>query len=164
MGGAIAGGLVAGRSAPRLALLGFAAAGAVADLDLLAGVHSGPTHSVFAALTAGLIGWMAWGRPARAPAPFRLGVAVAAAYATHPLLDWLSTDTTAPMGIMALWPLSSDHYLSPFRIFLPVSRRYWLIDAWWLNLRAVIREVLILGPLLWVVWWIRAGARMRSPS
>ncbi len=158
MGGAIAGGLVAGRSAPRLTLLGFAAVGAVADLDLLAGVHSGPTHSVFAALTAGIIGWMVWATRRRAPGAFRMGAAVAAAYATHPLFDWLSTDTTAPMGIMALWPLSSDHYLSAFRVFLPVSRRYWLIDAWWLNLRAVIREVLLLGPLLVMVWWWRRTA------
>ncbi len=159
MGGAIAGGLVAGRAYPRWTILGFAVSGAIADLDLLAGNHSGPTHSIGWVVVAGVIAWRVWSRPPAAPGAVRLGIAVAAAYASHPLLDWLSTDTSAPYGIMALWPLSSEHYISPFRIFLPVSRRYWLVESWWLNVRAVVREVLILGPLVVIVWWRRSEHR-----
>lgn len=160
MGGAIAGGLIARRPIPRAALAALAVAGAVADLDLLAGVHSGPTHGLGFAAIAGAIGWIVWRTPPRARAGgARLGVAVAAAYASHTLLDWLSTDTSAPFGIMALWPFSSEYYISSLQIFLPVSRRYWLAEAWLLNLRAVIRELLLLGPLLWMVWWIRAEHR-----
>jgi inner membrane protein len=98
-------------------------------------------------------------RSAKAASPqarerLRFALAVAAAYATHTLTDWLSADTTAPMGLMALWPLTSDYYVAPFPIFLAVSRRYWLADTWLLNLRAVIRELLILGPLLWIAGWV----------
>jgi inner membrane protein len=160
MGGAIAGGLIARRPISRATFVALAVAGAVADLDLLAGVHSGPTHGFGFAAIAGAIGWIVWSTPPLARASgARLGVAVAAAYASHTLLDWLSTDTSAPFGIMALWPFSSEYYISSLQIFLPVSRRYWLAEAWLLNLRAVIRELLLLGPLLWMVWWIRAEHR-----
>ena len=159
MGGAVAGGLIAGRTAPRRTMIGFAIAGAIADLDLLFGVHSGPTHGLGSAVIAGVITWVVWANLPASRAAFRIALATAAAYATHTLLDWLSTDTSAPFGIMALWPLSSEYYISALHVFLPVSRRYWLADAWLLNLRAVIRESLILGPLLWIVWWTRAEHR-----
>ncbi len=161
MGGAVAGGLIAGRSAPRRTLLAFAVTGAAADLDLLFGVHSGPSHGLGWAAIAGVIAWIVWSTvpPTPSRGAWRIAIAGAAAYATHTLLDWLSTDTSAPFGIMALWPLSSEYYISSLHVFLPVSRRYWLADAWLLNLRAVIRELLILGPLLWIVWWTRTEHR-----
>ena len=40
----------------------------------------------------------------------RRALAIAAAYATHTLLDWLGTDSAAPFGIMALWPVTDDYY------------------------------------------------------
>jgi inner membrane protein len=91
----------------------------------------------------------------------RFALAVGAAYATHTITDWLSADTTAPMGLMALWPLTDDYYVAPFQIFLAVSRRYWLAETWLLNLRAVIRELLILGPLLWIVVWVSRTRQAR---
>jgi inner membrane protein len=160
LGGAIAGQVVAGRRMPRWVPLAFGVAGAAPDLDLLFGIHSGPTHGVGFALLAGALAAAAW----RGPGRWRVAAAFAAAYGSHTLLDWLSTDTSPPLGIMALWPFSTEYYLSPYRVFLPVSRKYWLVEAWLGNLRAVIRELLILGPLVWVVWWIRSGVRMRSPS
>src|SRR5262245_57437002 len=69
----------------------FAGAGMAADLDLLIGAHRGPTHSVGAAtIVAGLA--LLAARRVRAPgAGYQVvfALAVAAAYATHPLLDWL---------------------------------------------------------------------------
>jgi inner membrane protein len=172
LGGAIAGHLVAGRRdrgwpAPGMLLLAFAGLGALADFDLLVGAHSGPSHSVGSTAVVGTIALLIFAKRPRMRGPLRLAVAAAAAYATHPLLDWLSTDTSAPFGIMALWPFSTEYYLSPYRAFLPMSRKYWLAEAWLGNLRALIRELLILGPIFWVVWWIRSGApaaRMRSSS
>jgi membrane-bound metal-dependent hydrolase YbcI (DUF457 family) len=160
LAGATAGLLVGGtkigsRPRPKLMALGFALTGALADLDLLFGVHSGPSHGLGWALFSGLMTLWTWLKPPRTAGVLRTAAAVAIAYATHPLLDWLSTDTTPPYGIQALWPLSNDYYLSSLRIFLPVSRRYWLAEAWWLNLRAVARELLILGPLFWIVWRFR---------
>jgi hypothetical protein len=78
-----------------------------------------------------------------------------AAYATHTLLDWLGTDSSAPIGIMALWPVSRGYYESPFHVFMAISRRYWLPDFWMFNARAVARELALLGPVLGLVLWLR---------
>ena len=149
--GAAAGTLTAGRAA-RGGLFVFALAGAVADVDLLFRMHSGPTHSLMAAAMAGLIAFAVTRRA-------RFAIAIAAAYATHTLLDWMSTDDSPPIGIMALWPFSREYYESSAHVFLAISRRYWLADAWLGNLRAVIRELLILVPVLWIAWWVRRGPR-----
>jgi inner membrane protein len=173
LAGAAAGVLVAGRDGSRaLPLLVFAAAGAAPDIDLLLTVHRGPTHSITAALVAGVAAWLVISKPVLAAARsvtvgtdstdrLRFAVAVAAAYATHTLTDWLSSDTTAPVGIMALWPINDNYYVAPFHVFLPVSRRYWLADAWLLNLRSLTRELLILAPLLWLALWATRARRVR---
>jgi membrane-bound metal-dependent hydrolase YbcI (DUF457 family) len=167
LAGAAAGLLIAGRDRSRaLPLIVFAAAGAAPDLDLLIPftVHRGPTHSLAAALFAGTMAWLLVRKPdspiARKPAgDLRFAIAVAAAYASHTLTDWLSADTTPPMGLMALWPFTSDYYIAPVAIFLAVSRRYWLAETWLLNFRALTRELLIFSPLLWIALWTTRARR-----
>lgn len=117
----------------------FAAAGMAADLDLLFGIHSGPTHGVGTAVAAAIVTFAATRRG-------RMAIACGAAYASHTLLDWLGSDTTAPIGIMALWPFSREYFQSSLHVFQAISRRYWLPDAWLFNARAVARELLILLP------------------
>ena len=56
---------------------------------------------------------------------------------------------------MALWPASRGYYESQYHVFLAISRRYWLPDFWMLNMRAVARELAILGPLALAVVWLR---------
>jgi membrane-bound metal-dependent hydrolase YbcI (DUF457 family) len=112
----------------------------VPDLDLLIHSHRGESHSAGAALIAGGIAWVATRRP-------RWGVAVALAWASHVLLDWMSNDTRPPFGVMALWPFTRDYYKASVEIFPPVSRRYWESRFWIYNLKAVAAELLILGPL-----------------
>lgn len=143
----------------------FALAATIADLDLLVGVHRGPTHSLAAAALAGIATWVwcvgiqARRRPGewehRDRGPLRLALAVTAAYATHTLLDWLGSDSSPPIGLMALWPASRGYYESQYHVFLAISRRYWLPDFWMLNMRAVARELAILGPLALAVVWLR---------
>jgi len=98
-----------------------------------------------------------WGE---APREFnrRLGwaLAVAAAYGSHLLFDWLGSDTTPPIGIMALWPLSDAFFQSDVQLFMAISRRYWLANFWSHNLTAVAWEVGLLGPPTLVVWWWRS--------
>jgi membrane-bound metal-dependent hydrolase YbcI (DUF457 family) len=169
LAGAAAGWLVAPRG-KRNELLRwggiFALAGTAADLDLLARVHRGPSHSLAAALAAGVAAWVVWAAISawrnRRDAPrynriraVRLAFAVSIAYATHTLLDWLGVDTWAPFGIMALWPVTDDYYQSSWHIFLAVSRRYWLPDFWTLNLHALVRELAILGPIAAAAGWWR---------
>jgi inner membrane protein len=135
------------RSAVRQAAV-FAMAGMAADLDLLVGSHRGPTHGLGA---AALVGLLAYGVTRRG----RLAAAIAVAYASHTLLDWLGSDTSAPVGIMALWPLSREYYESSLHVFQAISRRYRQPDFWMFNIRAIAREVLVLGPIVTAVVFLR---------
>ena len=74
------------------------------------------------------------------------------AYASHTLLDWLGTDSSPPIGIMALWPFSRAYYESHLHVFMAISRRYWLPEFWTLNVLALGRELAILLPLALVVF------------
>ena len=139
----------------------FALLGMLPDADLLFGVHSGPTHGVGAALIAGLVA----ASVSPANGRLRLGLACAAAYGSHILLDWLGTDTSAPIGIMALWPFATGYYEASLHLFPAVSRRYWQPELFWSqNLRALVTELLILGPVLVAVWISRRRSRGTTRS
>ena len=113
------------------------------------------THSLAAAVVAGLAVYV-WKRNAR------LAVAVALAWVSHVLFDWLGSDTTPPLGVMALWPFLSAYYFSDAFFFEAISRRYWLDNFISHNLWAVAREILILGPVLAVLIAFRSRAQRRS--
>jgi inner membrane protein len=133
----------------------FAGLAALPDVDLLFGMHSGPTHSLAAAGIVGLAAYLI-ARPFAGLGPGRFALACAAAYASHVLLDWLARDTTAPIGIMALWPFSLAHYESDLHIFRAISRRYYqgwtFVDQ---NVRAMCLELVILMPVLALVMALR---------
>ncbi len=118
------------------------------DLDLLLGAHSQWTHSVGAVGLVFLAAWLA-GR-GRHP---RLAAALALAYATHPLLDWLGQDGTPPYGVMGAWPFSTRFFYSGADLFTGISRRYWLPGFLAHNLAAVAREVVLLTPPTLAAWW-----------
>jgi inner membrane protein len=144
----------------RRATLGFAALGIAADLDLAFDAHRGPSHSLGAAI---LVGLAAWGLFARSAGRVRWAIACAAAYGSHLLLDWLGSDTSAPFGIPALWPVSSVFYQAPWHLFLPVSRRIHQPDLFWIpNLLAVAREVVILLPIVALIGYACHKGRRRS--
>ena len=85
----------------------------------------------------------------------RFAGAVMAAYASHTLLDWLGTDSSPPIGIMALWPFSSEYYESHLHLFRAISRRYWLQEFWTSNARALAGELAILLPVIALVFFVR---------
>ena len=128
--------------------LWFAALAMFPDIDLLFHVHRGPTHSIGAAMLAGAAAFATL-------RDMRLAIAAACAYATHPLLDWLGADSSLPRGVMALWPLTRDHYQSAVEVFDSVWRRNETPDFWQHNIIAVAREVIILAPLAWLAWRAR---------
>jgi membrane-bound metal-dependent hydrolase YbcI (DUF457 family) len=148
------------RPSPLARVAAFAAAGAAPDLDLLVGAHRGPTHALAAAVLVGIAVW-AYGAQTHGTGKHagRIGVAVGLAYASHTLLDWLGTDTSPPIGVMALWPFSRDHYESRLHVFLSISRRYWLPEFWWGNLPALVRELVILVPAVAVAGLVRRRRR-----
>jgi membrane-bound metal-dependent hydrolase YbcI (DUF457 family) len=122
----------------------FAVLGMLPDVDLLvAGLHRGPTHSLSAALIVGLAA-------AVLTRNGRLGVAAGCAYATHTLLDWLGADSSQPIGIMALWPITWDYYQVSRPVFDSMWRRNETPDFWSHNLKAIARELIILVPLAWL--------------
>jgi membrane-bound metal-dependent hydrolase YbcI (DUF457 family) len=153
--GHLLGGAIVGYAIAPSAVLLCAIAGATPDVDFLWGRHNQETHSIAAAMAAGLV-VLAWKRDAR------LAAAVTIAWLSHVLFDWLGSDTTPPLGVKALWPLSSEYYFSNAFLFEAISRRYWLDNFISHNLWAVAREILILGPPLAIVMATRLRARRRS--
>jgi len=131
----------------------FAAVAMFPDIDLLFNWHSGPTHSIGAAAIAGLIVGAVTRRP-------RVGIAAAGAYASHVLFDWLNADTAAPFGVMALWPFGHEYYISRLDIFSG-TLRYYRPGFWAFNIKAVLRELLILLPVFWLVYRIRVKSLTR---
>jgi len=134
------------------------------DLDLLfqfvdgRNHHGNELHSVGAALAAALVASVAW-RLGGQPRAQVLGVAVAAAWASHVALDYLNIDTNPPIGIMALWPLSARYYKCPWPVFLDIGR-----TLEWATFRhdalAAAWESVLLLPFLALAWRLRPRARV----
>lgn len=142
----------------------FAALGMAPDLDLIVGAHSAHTHSLgAAAFVMVLSGAVAYWLNPRAPRATILATALtcAAAYASHLLLDGLGTDTAPPIGIMAFWPFSDDYSKLPVALFPPVPRNPLARRFWTAMPVAVLTEVVLLGPLLWMVTSRTAGGRTK---
>ena len=138
----------------------YALAGALPDIDFLLPLrHRGPSHSLgaavlVAAVTLALTAWL------RGAPHWRIAAAGGLAYLSHALLDWLGADSSAPRGLMALWPVSHTYYVSGVDLFNAVDRRYWLPGFWTRNLVALARELVILGPCAAIS--VSAARRWRS--
>ena len=131
--------------------------GAVPDLDLVFHIHRTFTHSAGAVIFVGLF---AAALAANAERPIaRVALMCAGAYATHLLLDWLAADTSSPYGIQVMWPFSDGWYISGWNVFRQTARRHVLTaSVVGANLRAVVQEIAILGPLLVGLWLVRVKA------
>jgi hypothetical protein len=151
------GGLIVGEVLAPSALLICTVAGALPDIDFAWGGHNRETHSLGAAVIAGLVvlGWK------RSP---RLALAVTLSWLTHIVFDWLGSDDTPPIGVMALWPINSNFYFAHAFVFEAISRRYWLGNFFTHNAWAVIKEVLILGPVAIIAFLWQVRRRYRRPG
>jgi inner membrane protein len=128
----------------------------VPDIDLVyLPFHRTATHSVTAvALTmiiaAGVTGWVTrrtW---------WRIALVCGLAYATHLLLDWAGADASPPYGIQAFWPFSARWFISPWIVFPGTERRDLFTETTILiNVRALVVEVAILGPVAAAAWFRR---------
>jgi inner membrane protein len=171
IGHALAGLAVAGLfrqapSIPRLHVAVLVLCAVAPDLDLtlrfVDGVnhHRGATHSIAAAGLAGITA-IALGRlgPGRLPG----GLAVAAAWFSHVVLDFLGVDTSPPSGEMALWPFSESFFVSPVALFYDV-RRSFSPSAIQHNIIAGVAELLVMVPIAMLAWGVpffrrRGGSR-----
>ena len=150
--GGIAAGALAGRSLSPRILAVCALAGALPDIDFLLPIpHRGPAHSLAAAAAVGALTLVVVSFRLPREESLRIGLAASLAYASHVLLDWLGADSSTPRGLMALWPTSSEYYISDVNIFRAISRRYWRDDFWSMNTLAILQELAILGPLVAII-------------
>jgi len=136
---------------------------AAPDLDLLyPPVHRLFTHSVGATLIVMIIAG-AVTRQVIGRIDWRIVLALAAAHASHIVLDWMGTDRFPPAGIQALWPFSHQFHISGWDVFPNVERRLWRPDAFEVNLHAALMEVLIVGPIAALSWLATRTRRSRGP-
>jgi|SRR5690349_18352728 len=150
IGHALGGIAAAWAAAPRRnfnAAILITAAALAPDLDLLVGDHRGISHSIGAAVAAGLVTGAAFAASRLRRDALRAALMVMLAWASHIVLDWLSNDTRPPIGVMALWPFTRDYYKAAIEIFPAVSRQCCGRRFWIYNIRAVVVECLILAPL-----------------
>ena len=145
---------IAGQPVSRGWAMLLVAVGLAPDLDLLWARHSMETHSLGAAALAGLLALLLTRNR-------RLALVVALVWFTHPLMDALGDDSSAPFGVMLWWPFSREFYLARFSVFDSAYRAYWKPDFWPHNIVAVAKEILILAPILVTarLWRRRSVAR-----
>ena len=155
----------------------FCAIGVAPDLDLLWGRHSQETHSLGAALLAGLATFVlarvlevrtnpgrsyersAFARTLGVRTNLGAAILVAAVWLVHPLMDALGEDSSPPFGVMLWWPFSHASVIAPFHVFDSIYRAYWKPDFWSHNAAAAAREIVILAPILTAAWLWRRRAR-----
>lgn len=158
LAGVAAGWAVAPPSAPRsrliLQITVLAVLAAAPDLDLLIGRHSGETHSIGAAVIVATVA--AWRRWPLAETRWRIWIAAWLAWSSHPLLDALSPDTSAPIGVMAFWPFSHAYVQTGLSVFAPIWRFPVTVREIRHDLLAAVRELAILGPVVVAMGWLRA--------
>ncbi|MFN7978885.1 MAG: metal-dependent hydrolase [Vicinamibacterales bacterium] len=135
-----------------------AVAACLPDIDFLWARHNMETHSVGAAVLAALVAWLVTRQP-------RVALVVAGAWLSHVLFDWLGSDDTPPIGVMAFWPLTDRFYFANAFVFEAISRRYWLPGFVAHNAWAVVSEVLMVGPLVAAAtFWRTRGVRTGTGS
>ncbi len=151
------GGAIAGLALEPAAVWACALAAVAPDLDILWGRHNAETHSVGAAVLAGLA-VLTWTHGRRR----RLALAVTLAWGSHVLFDWLGSDAVPPIGVMALWPFSDAYYFANAYLFDTIFRQVWRPNFWTHNTWAAVKELLILGPVVWLL--ARVRRRRRDPG
>jgi inner membrane protein len=138
----------------------FAGLSILGDLDFIPGIlagkhdlyHHGVTHSLGAALLAGLVMALAGWRSGRA---LRWGVMGFAVYFAHVVLDAMGQDTSLPYGVPLWWPFSPEYVIADWAFFLDIRRVPFGWPVIRHNLVAVGVELAVLGPPALLVTWLR---------
>lgn len=133
--------------------------GVAPDLDFVPGLlvgdparfHHGPTHSLAFALGLAAVVWLIVSRDR-----WRWAIAAGLAYASHLLLDAVTVDPGAPVGLQLLWPISDAYLASPFRP-LPQVLHSSVSVVNVHNLAVILLELVLFGGLLWLTLRFRAG-------
>ena len=121
--------------------------------------HRQATHSILFAIVIGGLIWFTV-HLLKKPYALRWGVWGALLIASHLLLDYFAKDTSDPAGIPLFWPFIKTSYHSPVWIFSDLFKSPDAADFFqslWVkhNMMSMIREALILGPILLIVWLVQ---------
>lgn len=148
----------------KLPLLGWAIFVANSpDLDMIPGLilagdpalfHRQATHSITAAIAAVLLTVVGL-RLNKIGDRQTWGLWIALLYFSHIFLDMLVTDTIPPAGVQALWPFTSDYFISPVTIFAGFDYNnpnlsFLRTILSWNNFFTVVREIVIIAPLAYL--------------
>lgn len=151
------------RSAFTPVVLWCAFVAAVPDADLLIPQirHRASTHSLAATALILIIAGVVTGKVTRRVA-WSIAACIAAAHASHPLLDWMGMDPNPPSGVQVLWPFDSTFYISNWDLFPPTERRLAHPNLLHTNFRAAVTEVLLVGPVASAAFVLRRIRRNRD--
>jgi membrane-bound metal-dependent hydrolase YbcI (DUF457 family) len=137
---------------------------ALPDADLLVPhFHRTVTHSIVVTFLILIIAAGVTGKVTRSVA-LRIGVALAAAHATHLLLDWLGTDRNPPAGLQMFWPFDDRFYISNWDIFPPVARGRISLRMIAINANAALWEIVLMLPVAAAAWVWRRSRSGRPAS
>lgn len=101
----------------------------LADLDFVPGIllgapnqfHRGISHSLGFAIGFGLVmGFVLF--LIKNQSVVRNFLIFFSLYFSHVLFDLLTSDSSSPHGVPALWPITGSYYISPVSIFLSIDR------------------------------------------
>lgn len=133
------------------------------DLDFLPGLlrgqplyyHQGPSHSLIVGLALSLVTAVLLLRDRRRL--LRNWLLLFAAFCSHLAIDSLGPDGRPPIGMPLLWPIIDTSWLAPVTLLPGVHHslsgsegsREWLALVFnWINVRAILVELLLVGPLV----------------
>ena len=145
---------------PRREVWLLAFLGAAPDLDFLPGLlsgapsafHHGPSHSLGFTLLAALVMGL-WGM--RQGRFWRWALVGLAAYGSHVLIDYFTADNLAPFGMPVWWPLDSEYTMAHHPLFMAVDRSSLSWPVLWHDIKALVWEVILLGPCAALAVWRR---------
>jgi len=154
-------------------LLGSVVLANLPDMDILPGLvlgdprsfHHQGMHSLLAVALCGLAIALVAGR--RKLNKLRWGIWAAGLYGSHIFMDLLVNDPKPPFGAQVLWPFSQNYFISPVTPF--ASFEYFHTTKGMLyslfsphNLTTVLREILLLAPLIALVLWLAKAYERRA--
>lgn len=149
------------------------------DLDFIPGFiygepgkfHHGPSHSIFISLLITLICYRLLKNRLKSIAKKRFFVCFLLALFSHPLLDFLSEDTSIPFGVPLFWPLDCNYYISSLPFFQDVQRIDYSVASFFPSLLnannglGVIVESLFAGLILFALFGFKNYSKpLRSLS
>lgn len=125
------------------------------------GIHHQATHSIGYVLFLGVAAYML-SRLGKIGDSLWVAFVVVVLVGSHLAIDWVTEDTSAPIGIPVFWPFSDVHYQCSVVLFTDVWRENFLSARTLLhNLRGMCIETAVLGPPWLIFWWLGSRRRKR---